>query len=198
MTPDETTRKTLLERLRYMEDGKSWREFFDRYWNLLYGFAVRRGLSHEEAEEAVQDTVIVVAGKIGDFQYDPSKGTFKGWLFQITRRKVVDRFRTRPKVREVGFLENDSAGDQAPDRDDFKDTWEEEWTTHIKKQAEEETLRRVKPAQFQVYDCYVRKEWSVKKVCKTLGITPNQVYLAKNRVGAVLQQEAEKLAEGSL
>ena len=51
MAPDDslTTRRTLLSRLRNLEDQESWRTFFDRYWELLYNVARRSGLGEPEA-----------------------------------------------------------------------------------------------------------------------------------------------------
>ncbi len=49
--PDEflPTRKSLLSRLKNWDDSQSWREFFDTYWSLIYGVAIKGGLSDAEA-----------------------------------------------------------------------------------------------------------------------------------------------------
>ena len=51
-------RKSLLGRLKDFEDNESWRDFFNTYWRLIYGFATQRGLNHEEAQEVVQETIV--------------------------------------------------------------------------------------------------------------------------------------------
>jgi hypothetical protein len=43
------TRHSLIERLRDLGDQASWREFFDTYWKLLYGAAIRAGLTDQES-----------------------------------------------------------------------------------------------------------------------------------------------------
>lgn len=95
--PDELlpTRRSLIERLRDLDDQPSWREFFNTYWKVIYGAAIRAGLSDPEAEDVVQETVIGVARKMPDFAYDPNQCTFKGWLMHVTRCRIVDRFRRR-------------------------------------------------------------------------------------------------------
>ena len=72
--PDEfiPTRTSLLERLKRWDDQESWRDFFNTYWRLIYGAAVKAGLSDAEAQEAVQETVIIVSKKMEDFKYDPA------------------------------------------------------------------------------------------------------------------------------
>jgi len=85
----------LLGRLKDWEDNESWRDFFDTYWRLIYNFAARRGLSHEEAQEVVQETVVSVAKSIGKFSYDPKVCAFKTWLLGVTCSKIANQFTRR-------------------------------------------------------------------------------------------------------
>src|SRR6266498_896673 len=98
--PDEfiPTRRSLLARLKNWDDQKSWQDFFDIYWRLIYSVALKAGLSDADAQDVVQDTVLTVAKKIGEFKSDPAIGSFKGWLMLITRRRIADQFEKRNKV----------------------------------------------------------------------------------------------------
>src|SRR3954470_14755844 len=87
------TRRTLLSRLRDLDDQESWRTFFDLYWRLLYNVARKSGLDDLSAQEIVQDTVIGVARQMPEFRYEPARGTFRQWLLRITRRRIIDHFR---------------------------------------------------------------------------------------------------------
>src|SRR5215217_8191421 len=87
------TRRTLLSRLRNLDDRESWRTFFDLHWRLLYNVARKSGLDDHGAQEIVQETVIAVARKMPEFHYDPARGTFRQWLLRITRRRIVDHLR---------------------------------------------------------------------------------------------------------
>ncbi|MCI0541811.1 MAG: hypothetical protein L0Z50_41980, partial [Verrucomicrobiales bacterium] len=69
------TRRTLVDRLKDLDDQRSWQDFFDTYWRLIYGTARKAGLTESEAEEVVQETVITMARKMNDFQYDPQRCT---------------------------------------------------------------------------------------------------------------------------
>jgi len=81
---DDATRMTLIERLKRWDDSKSWQEFFNIYWRLIYTTAIRAGLTHSEAQDVVQDTLISVTKNIGRFRADPAFGSFKGWLLNLT------------------------------------------------------------------------------------------------------------------
>ena len=74
-------------------------DFFDTYWRLIYGAAVKSGLNDAEAQDVVQGTVIIVARKMEDFKYDPAVDSFKGWLF-TTRKQIAQQYRKR--AREHG------------------------------------------------------------------------------------------------
>src|SRR5947207_6846915 len=99
------TRHSLLNRLKDWADQESWQEFFDTYWRLIYNVAIKAGLTDTEAQEVVQETVIAVARKIGEFKTDSTHGSFSAWLMQLTRWRIVDEFRKRAKaaVAEVGM-----------------------------------------------------------------------------------------------
>src|SRR5439155_27032143 len=89
------TRKSLLDRLKNWGDDASWQDFFDIYWKLIYGVALKAGLTHSEAQDVVQDTVLAVAKSIGKFKYDPAVCAFKTWLLQVTRSKIANQFARR-------------------------------------------------------------------------------------------------------
>ena len=61
---DLRTRRSLLSRLRDLDDRESWRTFFDLYWRMLYNVARRSGLGEADAEDVVQETVVAVARRM--------------------------------------------------------------------------------------------------------------------------------------
>src|SRR6516165_2544113 len=91
----EATRWSLLARLKNWEDQQSWREFFDMYWRLIYTVAIRSGLTDAEAQDVVQDTILSVAKKIDDFKCDRAAGSFKAWLLQLTRWRILNQLKKR-------------------------------------------------------------------------------------------------------
>ena len=45
------TRHSLLRRMKNWEDQASWEEFFETYWKLIYGVAIKAGLREVEAQD---------------------------------------------------------------------------------------------------------------------------------------------------
>jgi RNA polymerase sigma-70 factor (ECF subfamily) len=197
------TRTSLLRRLKQWEDQESWRDFFNTYWKLIYGVAVKAGLNDAEAQDVVQDTVIAVAKKIEEFKYDPALDSFKGWLLYLTRKRIALHYRKRE--RDHGGLARDSERsvlaaeiERIPDPTgvDLEAIWNEEWETNLADAALARVKQQVNPKQFQIFNFYVLKQWPVKEVAKTLGVTVAQVYLAKHRISACVKKEVKRLQNG--
>ncbi len=198
------TRHSLLNRLKDWDDHESWRDFFNTYWKLIYGVAVKSGLSDTEAQEVVQETVISVSKKMHDFKYDPAVGSFKGWLLHLTRWRIADQFRKRQRERQADAPHATDASrtatiERVPDPNSLNldAVWDEEWQKNLVAAAIVNIKRQVNPRQYQIFDLYVIKQWPVGKVSKTLGVNVGQVYLAKHRITSLLKKEVIHLEKGT-
>jgi RNA polymerase sigma factor (sigma-70 family) len=193
------TRRSLVDRLANWDDQRRWQEFFDTYWKLIYSAARKSGLPDAEAQEVVQETIITVAKNIDRLKYDPAIGSFKGWLLQITRWRIADQFRKRePEGAKRPHLQDDrftATLDRVPDSRivNLDAIWEAEWKDNLLEAAIARVKRKVDPRQFQIFDCYVRKEWPAQKVAERLRVNVGQVYLARHRVAALLKKEIKTL-----
>jgi RNA polymerase sigma factor (sigma-70 family) len=197
-SPDELipTRDSLLSRLKDSGDDESWREFFNTYWRLVYGVALKAGLSEQEAEEVVQETVITVARRIPEFKYDPAVCSFKTWLLNLTRWRIIDQLRKRPSARGGGRFRADAEARTAtvervadPASLNLDAVWDQEWEHQLLEAAVQRVKRKVKPEHYQIFHLCVFKEWPVPKVARELGVSAARVYLAKHRVGSLLKRE---------
>lgn len=199
------TRQTLLERLKNLDDSQSWREFFDTYWRLIYSVAIKFGLSEEEAREVVQDTVISVSRHIQGFVYDPSRGSFKNWMLQMTHWRVLDQLKRRKAHRENFVRSPAESGSEArtatidripdPKSGKFQEVWEEEWRNNLFEAAVEQIKSKVNARHFQIFDFYVFKKQSTAKVCRMFGVSISQVYLIKHRISGMIKKQMKKMEE---
>jgi len=200
--PDDLiqTRWSLINRLKDWDDGATWQEFFDTYWRLVYSVARKAGLTDVEAQEVVQETVISVARQMPKFHADPARGSFKSWLLQLTRRRIVDQFRKRPppgrfskstatETARTPLIER--VADPADPALDL--LWEEEWKENLMKTAIDRVKQRVNPKQFQVFHLLTVKKKSPESVAALLNLKVPYVYLMKHRVAAALKEEIQRL-----
>ncbi|MDF1860722.1 MAG: sigma-70 family RNA polymerase sigma factor [Verrucomicrobiales bacterium] len=202
------TRMSLIERLSDWEDQRTWDDFYQTYWRLIYSVSLKSGLGQDEAFDVVQETVLSVAKQWKKGQkYDPDKGSFKTWLMNITRWRIADQF--RKKQRNPAAM-NQAGGTPGRDGDErntatiermvgedgeevLERMWENEWMYNLSEVAIGRVKKLVSPKQFQIFHAYVIKEWDVAQVKKELGVSQSQVYLAKHRVGGLIKKEIESL-----
>jgi RNA polymerase sigma-70 factor (ECF subfamily) len=195
------TRATLLERMKDWSDQPSWQEFFDIYWKLIYGVARKAGLSDAEAQDVVQETLVSVAKHIPAFKYDPALGSFKAWLLQLTRWRIVDQLRKRGPMAWRQANVGDTARTTMIERlaDEHGPDWdaicEADWEKTILNAAMERVKRRLDPQKLQIFDFYVNREWPPEEVARTFNVSVNQVYLVKNRVAEMLRAEVRRLEQ---
>ena len=129
-----------------------------------------------------------------------ASGSFKGWLYQVTRCRIADQFRKRlpkaaPAVR--GPDEDRTATvDRLPDLSatDVATAWDREWEKNLAHTALERIKRRVHPKQFQMFDLYVTQAWPIRDITETLGVHRTQVYMAKLRISRLLKREVARLS----
>ncbi len=203
------TRWSLIRRLKDLDDREGWLEFFETYWRLIYSVASKSGLTHTEAEEVVQETIIAVSRKIGEFRADPHAGSFKSWLLTLTRWRISDQFRKRARA-EVLRHHKSAKQDEPPEastatEDGVADpkgnlldaVWNEEWRHNLVETALEKLKTLVNPRHYQIFYLLEIKEMPASKVAQTLCVNIGQVYLAKHRV-APLFEKALKEAQARM
>lgn len=193
------TRWSLIQRLKNVEDNESWQEFFDVYWRLIYSLATKSGLTHAEAEEVVQETIMAVCRKIGEFRADPAAGSFKSWLLTLIRWRIGDQFRKRARAEVLRHhkspapdpaIEPSTATEERvpdPAGNVLEAVWNEEWEANLVETALEKLKGQVKPKHYQIFYLLAVKEQPPSQVAKALGVNIGQVYLVKHRVGGLFK-----------
>ena len=195
------TRRSLVERLRNLDDHVSWQEFFNTYWKLIYCAAIKSGLSDSEAEEVVQETIIGVARKMETFRYEPQACSFKGWLMHVTRRRIIDRLRKRQtqgrsfeplptdtRTSETQLQIPDAAAEQA-----FEGMWDEEWQRNLVDAAMESVKRKVKPEHYQIFYLHSVKNMRARDIGELLAVSVAKVYVVRHRVARLVKREIQTL-----
>ena len=199
------TRASLLDRLRNWEDQASWREFFDTYWKFIYSVAIKSGLSDQEAEDVVQETVLSVAKKMPDFVYDPARCSFKGWLMHVTRLRILDQLRRRqPAFSQIPAGEGESrltpTVERVPDPASLEPdpAWDEEWERNLVDAALERVKLRVKPEHYQIFYLSAVKGLGIREIARMLQVNVGQVYLVRHRLAKDVKREVERLKQKPL
>lgn len=154
-----------------------------------------RGLYPQETDDVLALVKKAVVEQIGC----RGEGKFHAWLGRIARNKAIDVLRTRKNRQEsLDDTEVDEVALRLAPGSTTKKAGPA--TRYMKKEEHEiaesvleKVVARVSPRQWQIFECSVLRGWDTKTVCKTLGITDQQVYNARCRVGHVYDQELKAI-----
>ena len=183
-----TTRASLLVRIKDPGASDAWAEFHDLYAPLIYAYARRRGLSREDADDIRSECYRAIVQQIRTFEYDHAKGGFKAWLRTIVDRRIIDMFRKkREQQANTGILCDLEADHPSPD-ELFERQWRDQHLKHCVEQLRSEVTRTT----FEAFSMVVIEGRPVAEVCDELGTNANQIYKAKARM---LRRVREKMAE---
>jgi RNA polymerase sigma factor (sigma-70 family) len=171
-----------------------WGIFVDRYGPIICGFARNAGLPSSEADDIMQ-TVLFNFFKVADrFEYDPSKGRFRGYLKRITLNAIRQRYRKRQEKN----LDTHGMNIAEDPRDDLEAVFDREWAEHLLSEAMTEARPKFEPKTWEAFELYGRRGMSAERAGERLGMTPESVRHAKSRVMRAVREIVIRLREEEL
>lgn len=189
-----TTNTILLEGLCDSANDSIWREFDGRYRPVIEAFARRLGLGAEDAVDAAQETLAHFAREYRAGQFDRSRGRLRSWIFGIARHRVIDMQRAKARRRE---WRGESALADISDGGDIEHMWEDEWRKALLRAAMRElhANRKLDPRTIRAFERIAFERAAASDVAAEVGMTLNEVYVAKSRVLQRLQRIMADLEE---
>lgn len=99
------TSGSLLARVR-SNDRDAWDRLVEIYAPSVYHYCQQARLDAEDSADVFQEVFQAAFAKIASFEKKKVGDTFRGWLFSITKNKVLDHFRRQKRQpRAVGGTE---------------------------------------------------------------------------------------------
>ncbi|MEM0925819.1 MAG: sigma-70 family RNA polymerase sigma factor [Planctomycetota bacterium] len=191
----DSTRVSLVARLRDHDDAQAWAEFVDIYGPLIYRFGRRRGLQDADGADLAQDVLREVARSIVQFNYDPEIGRFRNWLFLITRRVLGRRLRTMERsTRGSGDTRVLKKLNELPEREG-EDLWEAEYRRHLFQWASDQIRQEFAESTWSAFWSTAVDGEKPSEVAASLQMSIGSVYVAKNRVLKRLKERIERVDE---
>jgi RNA polymerase sigma factor (sigma-70 family) len=195
MADSVRTRPSLLARIKDTGDRQAWAEFVDIYAPLVYGFAQKQGLQDADAADLTQEVLGAVARSAARLDYDPARGTFRGWLFRVVRNELCDfgaaRRRHRPGTGDTDvkrWLDEQPA----PSADEAA-AWERDYERQLFALACDQVRRDFQETTWQAFWLTAIQGKSGKEVAGVLGLSTAAVYLARRRVTGRLREQIDYL-----
>ncbi|XZE22304.1 RNA polymerase sigma factor [Pirellulaceae bacterium SH449] len=180
MESSNATRNSLLASAR-SQSADAWEQLVHIYTPLLHAWARRLGCDSHEADDLSQDVFQAAARSLDTFRGDGVTGSFRGWLWKITYRKWVDRYRReRGEASAVGgstaarSLEQIADAPAEPSTSDLLNTTLRRATSMVRNEFQD--------THWQAFWRSVIEGESTESVSERLGMTPASVRQARSRI----------------
>jgi RNA polymerase sigma-70 factor (ECF subfamily) len=184
-------------RLRDLSDQEAWNEFLECYTPRIYGWCRRNRLQEADAADVTQDVLSRLVSALRSFEYDPNRGSFRGWLKTVTNNVIRDLAQSWSRPGRGSGDSNANRALQAIQEpaalSALADTIQVEAERELLREAEERVRLRVQAHTWQAYQLAAVKHCPAAEVAQTLAMPVAEVYVAKSRVIKLLRQEVEKL-----
>ena len=180
MPAQVTTHTSLLARLGDGADAAAWREFEERYGELIRSIARSRGLQPNDCDDVIQEVLLSLTKAMRSFEYDPQKGRFRAYLKTTTLHAISRLVRQKHGLASLDTIEDAArleSSDQAVEQ-----AWEAEWRANHVRQAMRILETEFKPSELRAFQRYAVEGHEVRDTAAALQITVNQVYQAKSRI----------------
>ncbi len=193
-----TTRIVLLTRLRQdPSDQAGWEEFVERYGRHIYRWCRRWKLQDADAEDVTQNILVKLIQKLRTFAYDPSR-SFRGWLKTVAHHAWRDFEDSRRRAqRAAGDSQVQELMLSLEAREDLAQKLEEAFDLELLEAAKVRVRLRVAPHTWEAFRLMALEGLAVAEVAARVRLQVAMVYVAKNKVQKMLQEEIGKLEMGA-
>lgn len=197
MNHELSTSSTLLVRIRDVSDTDAWTQFLERYTPRIYAWCRRYQLQESDASDVTQDVLTKLLKAMRSFEYDASRGSFRGWLKTVTNNVIRDFLGgSAENNRGSGdtLMQHRLAAIQAPDAlADLARTIEAEAEAELLLAAEAQVQSRVQPQTWRAYELTSKHQLKPQAAAAEIGMPISEIYVARSRVIKLLREEVRKL-----
>ncbi len=196
MSDSPLTQPSLLLKIRNAEDEAAWERFVKIYTPLVFGYCRKRGLQEADASDVAQEVMRTVAQAITRFDYNQSKGTFRGWLLTVTRNKLLKHF-TKIQKQPIGSGRSTiQAQLEATPNADETNHWNHEYQQRLFQWAASEVKNEFSEKTWAAFWKTAVENQSGQETAKHLEMSVGAIYIAKSRVIARIREQIESISGG--
>jgi RNA polymerase sigma factor (sigma-70 family) len=177
----------MIPQLTSADKDRAWEKCFDSLTPLLFQIARRRGVTVEEADDVVQETMTALVREILMRGHDPKRASLKTRAVQIAERKVVDCLRLK---RKHAVLAANLADFHASER---AGSHEREQRLQVVTAAIQNVRQTASPADFAIFERSILDEVPPHVIALELRKSVKAIYNAAARIKALLRIEAKRI-----
>lgn len=195
MPSSPETRPSLMLRLLDARDEAAWAEFLAIYEPLVLRLLHKHGLQDSDARDVCQQVLVAVASDLEQWKPDGAAASFRRWLFQIARHRVLKFLsRQRPwSVATGGTDAHNLMASQPDSQEALSAEFEVEYRQQLLLCAASQIRSEFRETTWQAFWKTCIDGRSVADVADELGMTTGNVYVARSRIIARLRTRVSEL-----
>ena len=189
------TRLTLLQKIKNCQDEQSWEEFVDYYKGYIYAIILNMNINYHDTQDLVQAVLLKAWKNLPEFEYDPGKGRFRGWLTTVTKN-TVKRF-LHKQSRQLNNADEDKKKEfeeylENVSLPDIENIAQREWEAYISKMAWENISLELADTVRLVFEDLMNGE-KPRDIAVKHDFAENTVHVYKKRVQKLMFKEILRL-----
>lgn len=192
MSSDTST--GLLFAARDPADQTAWNRLVNLYTPLLSAWMHRARVPRQDADDLVQEVLLAVAREMPGFEYDRSRGTFRGWLRTILTNRIRNH-RRASRSTPAAEPTTDMLEALADPTSDLARQWDREHDRHVAAGLLEAVRPDFAERTWEAFTRVVMDGEKPAEVALNLCMSIDNVYQARCRVLARLRVEAAGLLD---
>ena len=185
---EKDTSLTLMRLQKDPADSGAWDEFVQHYRPMIEAWCKKWGLQASDCDDVTQEVLVKLLAAIGQFQYDPSR-SFRSWLKTVTDHALTDFARARKRFESRVKGQVDLLAEWQNAMADLEHSLERAFHGELLELAMRRVEKRVKPKNWQAFQLTTIDGLSGADAAERLQMPVAQLYVAKNRVQKLLQEE---------
>ncbi len=193
------TSLSLLNRLQKTGDPENWNRLVELYAPLLRAWLRKYGVQSSDADDLIQDVLLVVSNNLKSFDHNGRPGAFRTWLRSILVNRLRNFWRARGRRPEAnGEIDVDRQLLELQDpASAMSQLWNRQHDQHVLRKLLELTRPHFTHETWTAFQRVAIAGEKADIVASELGISLNAVFIAKSRVLSSLRREAAGLVESS-
>lgn len=186
-----TTSESLLIRLTSSQHSDAWQEFAGLYTPLLFYWARKTGLSVHDAEDLVQDVLILVYRKLPTTRFQ-QPGGFRAWLRTVT----MNRYRELGRRKRAKVISADTqVMANLADESVARSSWDKVYAGQLVSAAMETMRHDFAPATWTALQKLLASGEPATQIAREEEISVSTLYAARARLLARLRQKLDGLLD---
>ena len=176
----EPTRISLIEKVKSQHNDEAWKLFEEAYKHYIKAVVLKLGVSPNDASDLKQDILVKLWKKLPKFDYEPERGKFRTWLYEVVKNHVFDHLNSKRTKNE---RKNRALDDwKSPSTDsEIKRVMDKEWKAYVTSLAMKRIKDKFSTQNLEIFNRLLRGE-NPRALAEEYGVKSNSISKVKNRI----------------